>query len=154
MLRHTMVDVISREPVYLFDFDLEILDDPVADILELKHLSMLGAFVSNRSDQSRTSLSGQRKYGEEIGLLKVGMEFAIQCSAGGFDIRNVEEVAVGTACIPRAHRVPHDRVHAVAAGDVERLACLFAVRSAQMCDDVTTFIAVSDEFGLPLDRNA
>ena len=42
VLRHAMMSVIGREPVHRFDFDLEIIDDPAADILELERLRTLG----------------------------------------------------------------------------------------------------------------
>src|SRR6516225_1553384 len=58
ILGHAGVDAIGREPVDLLDFDLEIVDDPPADILELERISPLGAFASHRADQARTSFSG------------------------------------------------------------------------------------------------
>src|SRR5262249_37935817 len=59
VLGHAVVDAIGREPVDFLDLDLEIVDDPPADILELEPISMLGAFASHRADQPRTSFSGQ-----------------------------------------------------------------------------------------------
>src|ERR1700745_2293359 len=44
ILRHAVVDVIGREPVHCLDLDLEIVDDPPADILEFERIGMLGAF--------------------------------------------------------------------------------------------------------------
>src|SRR5262249_6109071 len=153
--RHAVVDAISREPVDLLDFDLDIVDDPPADILELERISMLGAFASHGADQPRTSCSGQRKYREEVGLLEIGMEFAVDCWAGGLDIRDIEQVLVGAARISRAHCLAHDRVRAIASGDVGCLACFFpAVGPAQTRDDAAAFITVAEEFGPPLDRDA
>src|SRR6516225_889205 len=149
--RHAVVDAIGREPVDLLDFDLDIVDDPPADILELERISMLGAFASHRADQPRTSCSGQRKYREEVGLLEIGME----CWAGGLDIRDIKQVLVGAARISRAHCLAHDRVRAIASGDVGCLACFFpAVGPAQTRDDAAAFITVAEEFGPPLDRDA
>src|SRR5262249_48150925 len=81
VLRHAVVSGIGREPVHLFDFDPEIIDDPAADILELERVGMLGAFVAYCSDQARASLSGQWKHTEEIGLLEINMEFAVKSGA-------------------------------------------------------------------------
>jgi hypothetical protein len=105
VLRHAVVDTIGREPVHFFNLDFEILNDPAADVLELECINKLGAFIAHRADQPRTSLSGQREYREKIGLLEVDMEFIVKCWAGGFDIPDVEKVAVGTAWISRAHRL-------------------------------------------------
>src|SRR6516165_9090114 len=118
ILGHAVVDAIGREPVDLLDFDLEIVDDPPADILELERIGMLGAFASHRADQPRTSFSGERKYREEVGLFEIGMEFAVDRWAAGLDVRDIEQVLVGAAWISRAHRLAHDRMRAVAPSDV------------------------------------
>src|SRR5262249_58803714 len=88
ILRHAVVDAIGREPVDFLDFDLEIVDDPPADVLEFERISMPSAFTSHRADQPRASCPGQRKYREEVGLLEIGMEFAVDRWAGGLDIRD------------------------------------------------------------------
>src|SRR5262245_10533835 len=155
ILRHAVVDAIGREPVDFLDFDLETVDDPPADILELERIGMLGAFASHRADQPRTALTGQRKYREEVGLIEIGMEFAVDRWAGGLHIRDIEQVLVGAARISRAHCLAHDRVRAVASSDVGCLAGLFpAVGSAQTRDDAAAFITVAEELGPPLDRDA
>src|SRR6516164_9909132 len=155
ILRHAVVDAIGREPVDLLDFDLEIVDDPPADILEFQRISALGAFASNRADQPRASFSGQRKYREEVGLFEIGMEFAVDRWAGSLNIRDIEQMLVGATRISRAHRLAHHRMRAVASGDVGCLACLFlAVGSAQTRNDAAAFITVAEEFGAPLDRDA
>jgi hypothetical protein len=93
--------------------------------------------------------------GKEVGLLEIGVEFAIKRRAGGLDIRDVKKVAIGAARISRTHCLAYDRVHAVAPGDVGRLACLFlSVSTTQTRDDMAAGIAVAEELGLPFDRNA
>src|SRR5260370_20359898 len=83
------------------------------------------------------------------------MEFAVHRWAGGLDIRDIEQVLVGAARISRAHRLAHDRVRAVASGDVGGLACLFpAVGSAQTRAAAAAFLTVAEAVGLPLDRDA
>src|SRR6516225_10245836 len=155
ILRHAVVDAIGREPVDLLDFDLEVVDDSPADIFELERIGMLGAFASHRADQPRRSFSGQRKYSEEVSLLEIDMEFAVDRGAGGLNIRDIEQVLVGAARISRTHRLAHDRVRAIASGDIGCLACLFlAVRSAQTRGDAAAFITVAQEFGAPLNRDA
>src|SRR5215831_6333756 len=81
VLRHAVVRVIGREPVHLFGFDPEIIDDSATDILELERVGTLGAFVAYCSDQARASFSGQRKHAEKIGLLEINMEFAVKSGA-------------------------------------------------------------------------
>src|SRR4051794_38692966 len=101
---------------------------------------MLGAFVAYRSDQSRTSFSRQRKYGKEVGLLEIDMELTVNRRAGGLNIRDIEKVTIGAARISHAHCLAHDRVHAIAPGNVGCLADLFpAVSSAQTRDDAAAF---------------
>src|SRR5215470_8586660 len=46
MLRYTVMNMIGREPVYFFDFDFEVLDDPTADVLELERVGPIGAIVT------------------------------------------------------------------------------------------------------------
>ncbi len=51
VLRNTVMDVIGREPVCFFNIDLEVVDDPPADILELEAVRVLSPFASDRSDE-------------------------------------------------------------------------------------------------------
>ena len=51
VLRHPVVHVIGREPIHLVDLDLEVIDRPVADVLELERIGMVGALVPHGSDQ-------------------------------------------------------------------------------------------------------
>jgi hypothetical protein len=48
MLRHAVVDVIGRKPVYFFDLDLKTLNDPTTDILKFECISVIGTFVPYR----------------------------------------------------------------------------------------------------------
>src|SRR5262245_65791368 len=105
-----MVDLISRKPVQLFDVDLEVLDHPRTDVLEFEDIGALGAFVTYRADQPRTPLSGQRKHSEKVSLLEIGMEFAVNRRPGSLDVRDIEQVPIGAAWKPGAHRLAHDRV--------------------------------------------
>ena len=50
MLRHAVVDVIGRKPVYFFDLDLKALNDPTTDILKFECISVIGTFVPYRPD--------------------------------------------------------------------------------------------------------
>src|SRR5262249_25465084 len=86
MLRYTMMNMISRKPVYFFDIDLEVLDDPAADILEFERIGAIGAVVTHRPDQSRASLPGERKHGKEISFFEVDVQLTIDCRAGRLDI--------------------------------------------------------------------
>ena len=77
MLRHAVMDVISREPVYLLDLDLEVRNDPAADVLEFERIGVIGAFIPHCPDKPRTPLSCKRKHGEEVGLVEIDMEIAV-----------------------------------------------------------------------------
>ena len=79
---------------------------------------MLGAFVSHRPNQPRTAISGKGKYGKEIGLLKVNVEFPINCRASGLNIGDIEEMAISAPRKPGTHCLAYDRMHAVAPSDV------------------------------------
>jgi hypothetical protein len=70
------------------------------------------------------------------------------------DIRDIEELTVGATWKARAHRLAHDRVHAIASGDEGCLAYLFLGGSAQPHDDVSIFITIAEQLGLPFNRNA
>jgi hypothetical protein len=155
VFRHAVVDAISRKPVHLFDFDLQIVDNTAADVLKPETISVFRSFVTYGADQPCTSVSSQRKYGEEISLFEINMEFTVHRGARGLDIRNIEKVTVGAAWKARAHPLAHHRVYAVASSDEGCLASLFlGARSAQTCDDVSIFITVAEKLGLPFNRNA
>src|SRR5262245_49278982 len=103
MLCYTVMNMISRKPVYLFDIDLEVLNDPAPDILEFERVGPISAVITHRADQPGASLPGERKHGKEISLFEVRMQLTIDCRAGRLDIRDIKKVTVGAARIPRAH---------------------------------------------------
>ena len=97
MLRHAVMHMIGRKPVDLFNLDLEVLDRPVADILEFQRFGMLGAFIAHRPDQARAASPGHGKDGQEVGLVQIDVQFAIDCRAAGLDIGDIEQLPVGAA---------------------------------------------------------
>src|ERR1700730_7895557 len=109
MFRYQVMHVIGRKPVDLLDVDLEVADRPVADVFKRQRIGTAGTLVAYRSDQARLSLSGQRKDAQEIGLVEVDVQFAIQRGAGGFDIGDVKELSIGAAGKSGADRLAHDR---------------------------------------------
>ena len=48
-----------------------------ADILEFERVGVIGAFVAHRPDQAGASLAGERKHGEEVGLVEIDMQLAV-----------------------------------------------------------------------------
>src|SRR5580704_10369392 len=146
MLRYAVMDTVGREPVYLFDLDLEVVDYPAADILEFERIGVIGAFVSHRPDQARAPLAGKGKHGEEVGLVEIGVQFAVYRRSGRLDIRDIEKLAIGGARKARAHRLSHDGMRAVAAGDVGGFAMLvLAIACTQVCRDAPAVIAITKE---------
>src|SRR5258708_13151215 len=107
VLRHPMMDVIGREPIDLLDPDLEAIDRPAADILELERLGMLGALVPNGSDQTSPAFAGQGEDGEEVGLVEVGMQFAVYGGTGRLDIGDIKNLTIRPPVTARpAHPPP------------------------------------------------
>ncbi len=131
MLRHPVMHLIGREPVHLFDVDLEVIDRAVADVLELELVGMIGPLVPDGSDQARPALPGQGKDGQKIGLVEVDVQLAVERRAGGLDIGDVEDLSIGAAGKACPDRLAHERARAVAAGDVARLADFLLVRQAR-----------------------
>ena len=50
MLRHSVMHMIGRKPVYSPNVDLEVFDRPVADILEFERIGAIGTLVAHRAD--------------------------------------------------------------------------------------------------------
>ena len=67
-----------------------MLDGAVADVVEAQRLGVLGALVAHGADQPRAAVAGQREERQEIGVVEVDMQFAIdrrprRGSRGGAD---------------------------------------------------------------------
>src|SRR2546421_1004826 len=83
------------------------------------------------------------------------MQLAIERSAGGLDVRDIEEMAVGAARKAGADCFPDSRTRAIAARDVACLTiALLAVRAAQPRQHAVLAIGEADQLGPPLDRDA
>src|SRR5215469_10163381 len=83
------------------------------------------------------------------------MQLTFQGGTGRLHICDIEELAIGTTRIAGAHRLAHNRMRAVTAGDVGCITALFlAVSSAQTSDHVRASIAITEKFSLPLDQDA
>src|SRR5260221_371180 len=87
---------------------------------------------------SASSESSKREHAKEIGLVEIGVQFAIYRGAGGLYIGDVEDLPIGAAGKAGADRLAHDRACPVATGNVLRLAVnLQTVGPAQpSCDAV------------------
>jgi hypothetical protein len=145
MLRYTMMNMIGRKPVYFFDTDLEILDNPPAYILEFECGGSIGAVVTHCPDQPGAPLPGERKQDEEISRFEIDVDLTVDCRAGCLDVSDIKEMMVGAPRKPGAHRLAHDRARAVTSGDVGCFATLFAtVRPSQPRDNLSTIVAVPE----------
>ena len=51
---------------------------------------MIGSLVAHGSDKARSTLPGKGKDRQEIGLVEIDVQFAIERRAGGFNIGNIE----------------------------------------------------------------
>jgi hypothetical protein len=145
MLRDTMMNMIGRKPIYFFDIDLEILDDPAADILEVERVGAIGTIFTYCPDQPGAPLPGERKQDEEISRFEINVDITIECRAGCLDVSDIKEMIVGAARKPRANRLAHNRARAVASGNIGCFATLFATaRPAQPRDDLSPLVAVPE----------
>src|SRR5271166_7159661 len=105
--RHTVVHVISREPVHLVDLNLQVIDRPVADVLEPERLPALREWVLDGPDQPRAAHTGERKDRQEVCLVQINVQFAIDWRAGSLYVGNIEDLVIGAARKPCAHRLTH-----------------------------------------------
>ena len=58
-------------------------------------------------DQPCAANAGEGKDGQEVSLVQVNMQFAINRRAGGLDIGDIEDLTIGAARKPYAHRLTH-----------------------------------------------
>jgi hypothetical protein len=122
MFRHPVMDMIGRKPVHFPDIDLQVLDRPIADIFELKGIDAVRTLVAHGSNQPGSSLSGQGKDRQEIGLVEIDVQFGIDRWARRFNIGDIEDLPIGASGEAGADRLAYSRVGAVATGDVVRFA--------------------------------
>jgi hypothetical protein len=116
------MDVIGRKPVHFSDVDLQVLDRPIADIFEFKGIDVVRALVAHGSNQPGSSLSGQGKDRQEIGLVEIDVQLAVDRWARRFNIGDIEDLPIGASGEAGADRLAYSRVGAVAADDVVRFA--------------------------------
>ena len=97
----------------------------VADVLEFQDHPGVGALVAHRADQPGAALAGQREHGQEVGLVEVDVQLAVDRRARRLDVGDIEDLPVGRRRESRRRSpVAHDRAGAVAAGEVGGLAGL------------------------------
>ena len=97
LLRDAMMNAVGRKPIDAFHFDLEILNGAAPHIFKLKMLVVLRRIVAHRTDQPRSAGVLQREHREEVGVIEVDVQFAVHRGSGGLDIRNIEQMVVGSA---------------------------------------------------------
>ena len=156
MLGHPVMHVIGREPVHLAR--PRTLRCSIARSLTSSNVS-----VSARSARSSRTVpirrarpvARQREDAEEVGLVEIDVQFAVDRGPGRLDVGDVEELPIGAAGKAGADRLAHDRAGAVAAGDVGGLAVASAPsgpRSRAMTPSPSSAKPISSV--LPLDRDA
>ena len=77
VLRHAMVHVVGGEPVDLLHREPEVLDRTLADVLESEARCALGALIAHRADQPCPARAGEREHAEEIRLVQVDVQLAV-----------------------------------------------------------------------------
>ena len=55
VVRHTMMRMVGRKPVYLRNLTLEMPDCAIADVLEFQPICLIGALVADGSDPAPRS---------------------------------------------------------------------------------------------------
>jgi hypothetical protein len=108
MLRHPVMNTIGGKPVQLLDFHFEVIDRAVAHVLETERIGVVGSLVPDSPYEARPSPRREREYGQEVSLVQVHMQFAVQRRAGRFDVRDIEDLSIGTARKSGGHRLSHD----------------------------------------------
>jgi hypothetical protein len=86
MFRHPVMDVIGRKPVHFLDANLEVFDCPIADVFEFECIGAVSALIAHGSDQAGFTFPGQRENAQEIGLVEIDVQFAIERGASRFDM--------------------------------------------------------------------
>jgi threonine dehydrogenase-like Zn-dependent dehydrogenase len=109
LLIERLMHVIGRKPVDLPDYDLEVADRAITDVVKLQRIGAVSAFVPYRPDQARLSQAGQREHAEKVGLVEIDMQFTIQGGTGCVDIRDIEDLPISAAGKSGADRLAHDR---------------------------------------------
>jgi hypothetical protein len=84
-----------------------VFDRPIADIFKLECIGPVSALVPHGSDEAGSPFPGQREYPQEIGLVEIDVQFAIERRASRFDIGDVEDLPVSTSRKACANRVAH-----------------------------------------------
>ena len=107
MFGDAMMDMVGREPVHFLNFDLEIFDRAILHVFELQRIRAIGPLVSHRADQPRLARAGQREHAEEISLIEIDVQLAVDGGAARLDIGDVEDLPVGAAGKAGAHGFAH-----------------------------------------------
>src|ERR1700756_2043685 len=116
---------------------------------------MIGSLVAHGSDKARSTLPGKGKDRQEIGLVEIDVQFAVERSAGGFNIGNIEELPIGATRKARTDRLAHEGTRPVTAGDVDSLAgFLPALWSVKAGNHALALVREAGQFGPALDRDA
>ncbi|MNZ78102.1 hypothetical protein D3C78_966660 [compost metagenome] len=132
-----------------------MLDGPAADILEAQGLGVFGALVAHRADQARATRVCQREHGEEVRLVEIHMQFAVECRAAGLHVGDVENLLVSPAGKPGIQGLAHNRPGTVASGQITGLAdFLLAVGQLQRGRDAVCGLLEACQFSVAFHRNA
>jgi hypothetical protein len=101
-------------------------------VLEFQCIGPVRALVAHGTDQAGSPLPGQGEDRQDIGLVEIGVQLAIDRRAGRFDIGDIEELAIGASGKVRADRLARGRADAVTAGNVARLAAFLRPSGPRM----------------------
>jgi hypothetical protein len=84
-----------------------VFDCPIADVFEFECIGAVSALIAHGSDQAGFAFPGQRENAQEIGLVEIDVQFAIERGASRFDIGDVEDLPVSASRKGCADRVAH-----------------------------------------------
>jgi hypothetical protein len=128
---HPVMHVVDREPVHLLDLELEILRCAVADVFEGQIVDELAMARLDGSNQADAPFVRQGEDGQEVGIVEVAVEVAVDRGPFAGHVSHVKDLRIGPTGKARAHDLADFRLRAVAAGDKSRGHCAFgAVRAA------------------------
>jgi len=116
---------------------------------------VVGARIAYRADEPRAPGAGQREHGEEVRLVEVDVQLAVDRWAAALDVGHVEDLPVGTPRKAGAERLAHQRARPVAAGEIACGAALLHTRGgAQPRHELLALLGEADKLGAPLDADA
>src|SRR5580700_9292635 len=151
LLRDAMMNAVGRKPIHLLYFNPKIVKGSALHVFKFKMLVILRHVIAHRTDQTRSAALLQREHREKVRIIEVDVQFAIHGRSGSLDIRNKEQMVVGSTGESRAEDLSHPGAGAVAAGEIRKGRYFLDLRLAQGRVNFAAAILEIGEFRLTLD---